>query len=460
MTAYFADLALLPAGWSADVRLEVDPDGTLTDVAPGGSADGAERLNGAVVPGMANLHSHAFQRGLAGALEPSAGPGEDFWSWRAAMYGFTDRLGPEEVEAIAAQAYVEMLKAGYTAVGEFHYLHRQPGGGPYDDPAELSRRVIAAARRVGIAITHLPVLYACGGFGGREVEDAQRRFAIRPDELLAMIAGLRAGYAGDRDVRIGAAPHSLRAVTPEMLAELVAGVQALDPMTPIHIHVAEQKREVDECVAWSGARPVEWLLNHAPVDGRWCLIHATHMTPAETGALASSDAVVGLCPTTEANLGDGLFELSGYLGADGKFGIGSDSNVSVDPAEELRWLEYGQRLRRGARGVARAAGAEGRASIGVGLWCAATAGGAQALGREAGRLEKGQRADLLVLDREHPTLAGRSGDRILDAFVFAGNARPIRDVLVGGRRVVRDGRHPAEEEIAAAYRAALARLGE
>ncbi|HET8729470.1 MAG TPA: formimidoylglutamate deiminase [Alphaproteobacteria bacterium] len=452
MTAYFTENALLPTGWASDVRIEIDGTGAVAAVTPGAEPADAERLRGPVVPGMPNLHSHAFQRAMAGLAERAGGAdGDDFWTWRETMYRFLARLGPEEVEAVAAQLYLEMLKAGYTAVGEFHYLHHQPGGEPYADRAELSHRAIAAARRVGIAITHLPVLYACGGFGGKPIGEGQRRFFNTPDDLLAMTAALRARYRDDPEVRIGAAPHSLRAVTPEMLAALVAGVQAEDAMTPIHIHVAEQIREVDDCLAWSGARPVEWLLGRAPVDGRWCLIHATHMTPSETTALAASDAVAGLCPTTEANLGDGLFDLGRYAEADGKLGIGSDSHISVSPVEELRWLEYGQRLARRARAVARVDGP----SIGAGLWRQAVSGGAQALGRDTGRIEPGRRADLLVLDADSPLLYGRSGDVLLDALVFAGNTNPVRDVMVGGRWAVRDGRHPAEAEVARAYRQAI-----
>ena len=456
MSRYYAERALLPDGWAEHVLIEVKGNGTIAGVDTEAPAEDAERLAGPVVPGIPNLHSHAFQRAMAGLTERAGREGDDdFWSWRRAMYGLLARLGPEEVEAIAAQLYLEMLKAGYTAVGEFHYLHHAPDGEAYDDPAELSYRVIGAARRVGLAITHMPVLYACGGFGGMAPEEGQRRFLNTPEELLEIVRRLRAVYADDPQVRVGVAPHSLRAVTPDMLAALVAGAQAEDEWTPIHIHVAEQVREVEACLAWSGARPVEWLLGEAPVDGRWCLVHATHMSAAEAAALAASDAVAGLCPTTEANLGDGLFPLRRYLHAGGKFGIGSDSNVSVSPIEELRWLEYGQRLVRRGRAVA---ATPERPSPGGALVAGALDGGAQALGRPLGRIAVDHRADLVVLNPEHPVLVEQRPDRLLDAMVFAGSVLPVRDVMVGGVWVVQEGRHGAEAPILAAYRKALAVL--
>jgi len=454
MTAYFAPTALLPDGWADAVRVEADASGVITAVTSKSEAKNASILTGPVLPGMPNLHSHAFQRAMAGWAE-RAGSGGDFWSWRETMYRFLARLGPDEVEAVATQLYIEMLKVGYTAVGEFHYLHNDPNGDPYDEPTEMSDRIVAAAGRAGIGLTLLPVLYAQGGFDQRPTGEAQRRFASDPDRLASIAATLRRAHSDDPQIRIGVAPHSLRAVSPEALAALVAGVQADDEMAPIHIHAAEQQREVEDCLAWSGFRPVEWLLGEAPVDGRWCLVHATHMTEAETRALAASDAVAGLCPTTEANLGDGLFRLPDYLGSGGKLGIGSDSNVSVSPIEELRWLEYGQRLGRQERLVA---ASEDTPSTGARLFTRALAGGAQALGRPIGRIEPGHRADLLVLDPEHPNLIGRSGDGLMDSLVFAGNRNPVRDVVVGGRRVIRDGRHAAEDTALVAFGSALKTL--
>jgi len=455
MTVLFADQALLPDGWARDVRFEIAADGALAAVEPGAEATGARRLPSPVLPGMPNLHSHAFQRAMAGLAE-RAGPADDsFWTWRKVMYDFVARLTPEAVEAIATQLYVEMLKAGYTAVGEFHYLHHDPDGRAYADPAEMSSRVIAAARAAGIGITHLPVLYAHGGFGGAETNAGQRRFLHDAESFAVLVETLAARHGGDPEVRIGIAPHSLRAVTPELLAQAIVMLDALDASAPIHIHIAEQEKEVADCLAWSGARPVDWLLGNFDIDRRWCAVHATHMTLAETVALARSGAVAGLCPTTEANLGDGLFPLRAYLDADGALGIGSDSHISVSPVEELRWLEYGQRLAARRRNIAAGSGAP---HVGAALLRASLAGGAQALGRSIGALAPGARADLVVLDAEHPILAGRSEDDLIDSWVFSGNANLVREVHVGGRRVVQDGRHADEDAIAARYRAVLAAL--
>ncbi|MEX1206770.1 MAG: formimidoylglutamate deiminase [Dongiaceae bacterium] len=461
-TALFAESALLPEGWARDVLFEIAADGNLAAVTPdaagGDPARHAARAAGPVLPGMPNLHSHAFQRAMAGLTERAGGAGEDsFWTWRRVMYDFVGRLTPSQVEAIAGQLYVEMLKAGYTAVGEFHYLHHDADGRPYADPAEMSERIVRAARATGIGLTLLPVLYACGGFGGRPAGPAQRRFLHDLDGFLALVRGLIDRHGRDPQLRVGIAPHSLRAVTPELLAGAVAGLAGLDAAAPVHIHVAEQTEEVEECVAWSGQRPVEWLLDHAPVDARWCLVHATHMTETETGRLAASGAVAGLCPTTEANLGDGLFPARDYLRQGGAFGIGSDSHVSVSPVEELRWLEYGQRLVHRRRNLL-AGGTPESASVGASLYRAALAGGARALGRPIGRLAAGCRADLVVLDAERPTLVGKAGDALLDALVFAGNDNPVRDVMVGGRWLVEEGHHVAEHAVLARYRAALAEL--
>jgi len=454
-TRYFAETAFLADGWADDVLIEVDAKGDIARATAGAERGEAEPIAGIVLPGMANLHSHAFQRAMAGLAETASGPGDDFWSWREQMYRFVRVLDPDQVEAIAAQLYVEMLKAGYTCVAEFHYLHHQPDGTPYADRAELSRRAIAAAKATGLGIAHLPVLYNTGGFGGQKAGDGQRRFLNDVDGILDIVARLRADHEADPDVRIGVAPHSLRAVPPEMLAATVAGMTAADPAAPIHIHIAEQVKEVEQCLAWSGARPVEWLLGHAAVDDRWCLIHATHLTEAETAALAASRAVAGLCPTTEANLGDGLFPLAPYLAAGGALGIGSDSHISVGVIEELRWLEYGQRLSHRKRGVG---AAPDRPSVGATLFQAAIDGGARAVGRATGRIEAGARADLVVLDPDHPALIGRRGDTLLDSFVFAGNTSPIRDVMAGGRWRVRDGRHADQAAVAARYRTVMAAL--
>lgn len=452
-TSYFAERALLPQGWARDVLFEVDGDGALAAVTPDTEAGAAERLAGPVLPGMPNVHSHAFQRAMAGLAERAGSAEDSFWTWREVMYGFVRRLQPDHLAAIAAQLYVEMLKAGYTAVGEFHYVHHDPEGRPYDDPAEMSRAIFAAAERSGIGLTHLPVLYGYSDFGGAAAREGQRRFLNDPGAFLRIVESAMAAARGNPQVAVGIAPHSLRAVTEATLAEAVGGFARLGGGGPIHIHIAEQQKEVHDCIAWCGERPVEWLLRAAHPDARWCLVHATHITDEEARRLAESGAIVGLCPTTEANLGDGIFPAPAFLAAGGRFGIGSDSHISVSPIEELRWLEYGQRLILRQRNVL-AGAADGR-SVGARLFKAAVAGGAQALGRPIGRLESGARADFLVLDQESPALAGKDGDLLLDALVFAGNLNPVRDVMVGGRWVIRDGRHDAEAAVADAYRATL-----
>ena len=456
MNEFFAETAWLPDGWARDVLLSVDADGTLAAVTPGSAPAGAERLRGPVIPGMPNLHSHAFQRAMAGLAERAGASGRDsFWTWRQVMYGFLERIGPEELEAVATQLYVEMLKAGYTAVAEFHYLHHDPAGRPYADPAELSRRILAAAGRAGIRLTLLPVLYAHAGFGGAPPDAGQRRFVNPVDGLFGIWDRLAAAVPGHPRLRLGLALHSLRAVTPGELGEALAALDARAPDAPVHIHVAEQTGEVEDCLAWSGRRPVDWLLDHAPVSERWCLVHATHMSAAETRRLAAGGAVAGLCPTTEANLGDGLFPAVAYLARGGRFGVGSDSHASVSPVEELRWLEYGQRLRHRARALL---AEPATPSVASRLWRAAALGGAQALGVPAGELAPGRAADLLVLDADSPPLLGRADGALLDALVFSGNVPVVRDVAVGGRWVVRDGRHPEEDGIRARYGATLCRL--
>ncbi|HEX6703173.1 MAG TPA: formimidoylglutamate deiminase [Albitalea sp.] len=424
MSALLAPWALLPDGWSRNVLLTWDADGTLTAVTP--DAEGATRASGPIVPGVPNLHSHAFQRAFAGLTEYRGGDAADsFWSWRDRMYRFANAVTPEQLEDIATHLYIEMLRAGYTAVCEFHYLHHDAQGRPYADPAEMGLRLAAAAQRAGIGLTLLPVLYQASGFGGQAPTTGQRRFVNGVDALLTIVERLR-----PTGVRVGVAPHSLRAVTPEALHALVAA----DAAAPVHIHIAEQQREVDDCLAWSGARPVQWLLDHAEVDARWCLVHATHTTAHERADIARRGAVVGLCPSTEANLGDGVFDAAAY---DGAWGIGSDSHASVDVAEELRWLEYGQRL------VTRRRNVLAPPQVAQGLWLAAVAGGAQAAGRAIGGLRPGQRADFLVLAGE----AGLAPEQQLAAHVFANQPdRTIDEVWVGGqRRVAQDGHALADE---------------
>ena len=434
-------------GWTGEGIFGIDADGTLQAVEDGP----AETLGTWVLPGMPNLHSHAFQRAMAGLAERRGRADDSFWSWRETMYAFAASIGPDDLKAIAAQLYVEMLKAGYTQVCEFHYLHHRPDGAPYAPAEAMSLALVEAAREAGIALTLLPVLYMRGGFDGRPLGARQRRFGHEVDTYLGLLETLRAHQSAD--LRVGIALHSLRAVPEEALRAVLAG--GLAQATPIHIHIAEQIGEVQDCLSIRGARPVEWLLDHAEVGPRWCLVHATHLSERETARLARSGAVAGLCPTTEANLGDGLFPLADYMDAGGTLGIGSDSQISVSPVEELRWLEYGQRLATRHRNIA--ARREG-ASVGQTLWRAALKGGAQASGLPIGTLQPGHRADLLVLDDGSPLLAAREEPALLDSFIFAGNTPLVRDVMTGGRWVVRDFHHHDEARIAQRYRDTMQRL--
>jgi formimidoylglutamate deiminase len=450
---YLADAALVGGEMREAVALAIDDSGVLRAV--GETSDSpARRIAGIVLPGVPDLHSHAFQRAMAGLAERAGPEGDNFWSWREVMYRFLQVLTPEDVEAIAAALYLECLKHGFTTVGEFHYLHTAPGGGLYDDPAELSWRILSAAETAGIGLTLMPVLYQASGFGGAAPTEGQRRFVLDDRSFESIARSVAKRVAACPDWRMGIAPHSLRAVTPDALSRAVGLARSLDPAMPIHIHAAEQVKEVEDCLAWSGRRPVEWLLDHGAGAG-WCLIHCTHMTDEERRRLARSGAVAGLCPTTEANLGDGFFPVRDYVAEGGSFGVGTDSNVSTSPVEELRWLDYGGRLRARARNVV-----ETRigASIGQSLLSRALEGGAKALGRPIGSIEPGRRADLVVLDPDHPALVGRPLDRILDAFVFNGNDTPVRDVMVGGRWLVRDRVHVAEAPIGAAFARTMKRL--
>ena len=455
MPDYFAEDALLPEGWARGVRIRVSSGGVIDSVAADQSADGAVRLSGPVIPGMADVHSHAFQRAMAGLAERASAADDTFWSWREVMYGFAARITPDDLHAIAAQLFVELLRHGYTSVGEFHYLHNRPDGAPYETRAEMSIQVVEAARHAGIAITHLPVVYAFGGFGEQPLEGVQNRFKADPAHALGIAADLTARYRGDPCVTVGLAPHSLRAVNLAMLQEAVSGLPGLDAAAPLHIHIAEQAQEVDDCLAWSGRRPIQWLSENLPIDERWCLIHATNAQEGELEGIAASGAAVGLCPTTEANLGDGIFGLAVFATAKGRFGIGSDSNVSVSPVEELRWLEYGQRLWSQRRNVF---STKGSPSSGASLWRAAAEGGAKALAQPAGAITAGRRADLVVLDGNNPTLAAKTGDQILDALIFSGNDNAVDHVMVGGEWVIESGRHAEEQRTADRFREVMRKL--
>jgi formimidoylglutamate deiminase len=441
--------ACLPGGWAGRVRLTLR-DGLIAAIETGVAAVPGDERHAIGLPGLPNLHSHAFQRGMAGLAEVGGPAADSFWTWRDIMYRFVGRIDPAALRALAALADVEMLEGGFTRVGEFHYLHHDPAGAGYADPAEMAAAIAAAAEESGIALTLLPVFYAHSGFGGAPPGEAQRRFITDPAGFGRLVEASRAIVATLPDAVVGIAPHSLRAATLGELREILP----LAPGGPVHIHIAEQEKEVADCVAWSGRRPVEWLFEHLPVGPDWCLVHATHMTEAEIDRLAASSAVAGLCPITEANLGDGLFPATRFAAAGGSFGIGSDSNVLIDATEELRLLEYGQRL--AARGRNVVGGGEGR-STGAALYRAALVGGARALGAPAA-LAEGAPADIVSLRADHPSLVGRSGDALIDALVFAAGRPAIDCVWRRGARLVSAGRHRDRAAIAQRYSVTLQQL--
>lgn len=459
-TIYEVEHLHQPDGWLSPGYLDVDDRGVIARVSDH-RAEGAEtqRLAGFGVPGLSNLHSHAFQRGLAGRTEhvTRERAEDNLWTWREQMYRFVDRLTPEDYEAIASFAYLEMLEFGFTSVCEFHYVHHQRGGDSYDNPAEMSDRLIAAADLTGMGLTLLPVLYAHGGIG-KSSENAQLRFVHGVDEYLALIDMLRGRHDSRATLHVGAALHSLRAVAPDEVHAALAGVNAIDPAARLHIHVSETTQEVTEVEAALGARPVQWLLDHAGLDDRWCLVHATHLDATELAGTAASGAVAGLCPVTEANLGDGFFSLPEYHAANGRWGIGTDSQCSTSIATELRMLEYGKRAELKRRNViARSADGPGSHSGRV-LFDSALAGGEQASGQGGGALVPGRRADLVMLDGDRNVLLGHGPQTALDAWILGGTQNPVRDVMVAGKWVVRDGRHLKEAAIRAAYRDCIARL--
>ena len=448
--------ALLPAGWARDVLLTWNPDGQLTAVTPDSARpEGVPDVDGPVMPGLPNLHSHAFQRAFAGLTEFRSEQADSFWSWRMQMYRFARHITPGQLEAIATWLYIEMLEAGYTSVCEFHYVHHDPDGRAYADDATLSLCLLRAARTAGIGLTLLPVLYQTAGFGGTPPADGQRRFIRSTANMLQLLERLKP-LCDAQGARLGLAPHSLRAVPPDALREALAGLHALDATAPVHIHIAEQTAEVEACLAWSGQRPVEWLLNHAPVDARWCLVHATHLSAQEIIRAAATGAVAGICPSTEANLGDGIFDMPDWLSAGGRWGLGSDSHATVSAAEELMLLEYSQRLQTRQRNVLATAQQRHTATA---MTLAAVAGGAQASGRAVAGLAVGQQADWVVLDARHLALAGLGAADRLSAHVFASHrTSAVQAVWVAGRRQVTAGRHDQHEPAAQAFVAARHQL--
>ena len=452
----FASDALLPTGWARNVLLSWNASGqlieVLTNVDPqsgeAGEVEAAVRASGPVIPGMPNLHSHAFQRAFGGLTEFRGQAQDSFWSWRNLMYGFANRISPEGLEAIATWLYLEMLEAGYTSVCEFHYVHHDIGGKPYANDATLSLALLRAAQKTGIGMTLLPVLYQTSGFGGKPPREDQARFIRSTDSMLSLLQQLEPAVRS-QGANLGLAPHSLRAVPPDSLQAAVAGLHAMLPQAPVHIHIAEQTQEVDDCIAWSGQRPVQWLMNHAPVDQRWCLIHATHMTPEEYASAAQSKAVAGICPTTEANLGDGIFDMPLWLKNGGRWGVGSDSHSTVNAAEELLMLEYSQRLNLRQRNVL---GGGAQPQVATAMTLQAVAGGAQASGRAIGGLAVGQQADFVVLDSKHVALDGLPADSAHAGHVFASHrTSAVGDVWVGGHQRVQAGHHAQHESAQQAF---------
>lgn len=451
MATYRFDAALLSNGWARDVAITLSNEGMITGVHIGPTAAGAEapagaehRVSGAAVPGMPNAHSHAFQRAMAGNTEARQSSRDSFWSWRQAMYALAQAIEPQDLEVIATQLFVEMLKAGYTSVAEFHYLHRRAGDGGVDTPNALWEAVDSAARRTGIALTLLPTLYLTSDFGSQPLRREQARFRLSLEEFLDAIRRRRALLEADptKTIHTGAAFHSLRAVPIDIMGAAAAGLHDIDPTLAIHIHIAEQLREVRACERETGRRPIELLLDTGLVTPHWCLVHATHATAAEIASVAATGATICVCPSTEGNLGDGFFDAERCRTAGAGLCIGSDSQATVSPTEELRWLEYQQRLKRRRRAVL---ASDTEPHVGASLWRESVSRGARVLGQPAGAISIGSRADWLVLETGHPSMVGASGDTLLDRLVFSGGQAAIRDVMVAGRWVVKDGHHSLED---------------
>ncbi|WP_343551493.1 formimidoylglutamate deiminase [Pantoea sp.] len=450
MSVFFAPRALLADGWRENVLITINANGFISAIAPDSDPGNATQLAGATIPAIANLHSHAFQRAMAGLAEVAGDPQDSFWTWRDLMYRMVQRLSPEQVGDIATHLYIDMLKGGYSQVAEFHYLHHDPQGQPYADDAMLLN-LVAAADTAGIGQTLLPVLYSYSGFGSQPASDGQRRFIQQTEAYLQQQQRV-ARWSTDKPLlNHGICFHSLRAVNETQMREVLA---ACPQDIPVHIHVAEQEKEINDSVAWSGERPVAWLLNRFDVDQRWCLIHATHLDEDEIQRMAASGAVAGLCPTTEANLGDGIFPAVEYIARGGRWGIGSDSHVSLSTLEELRWLEYGQRLRDRRRNRITL---PNQPSVGDLLWQQAAQGGAQACGLQAGELAVGKRADWLVLE-DDAFLASVNTASLLNRWLFGGQREQIRDVFVAGKQVIQQGHHAAEDQAAARFAEAMRAL--
>lgn len=460
MTKLYAENILIGSQWQSDKTLSINDVGVITSISEG-KDPGAQSLSGPVIPGMPNCHSHAFQRAFSGYSEyrnfdeKGVAAEDSFWSWRDIMYRFVAKMSPEDFHVVAQFLYIEMLKAGYTSVAEFHYLHHQVGNLRYEDPAEMSHQVINAALSVGIAITHLPVLYTYAGFGEQPPSPAQGRFIHQTDEYIKLLDQLNKTYSGQKNFKLGIAPHSLRAVSEQQLDEVVSFIRNMDGKAPIHVHIAEQTKEVDDSLNFYSKRPVEWLLDNYQMDQHWCLIHATHLSDSELMRLANSGAIAGICPTTEGNLGDGIFPTKDFIELDGKLAIGSDSHIAVNIADELRLLEYAQRLTTHERAVLVNKDCP---SVGQYLYSKAALDGSKALSQNVGELIVGKRADLVVLDPEHPSLFSKRDSQILDAAIFSCNQLPVKDVYVAGKRVIANGEHPLQTQVNQEYKKVLQKL--
>lgn len=456
----YAKTLLLENQWQQDKTLTLDSNGIIASISAGQEA-GAEVVDGLLLPGMVNCHSHAFQRAFVGLSEFRANQSDSFWSWRDIMYRFVAKMSPQDVYHVSRYLYLEMLKAGYTCVAEFHYLHHQADGQFFDDQAEMAHQVIAAAKDSGIALTLLPVLYTYAGFNQLKPSPAQARFIHQTDDFLNLLSQLKRDYPQaaipGSTLGFGVAPHSLRAVSQSQLQQLIPLARNLNQQAPIHIHIAEQTKEVEDCLAFYGARPVDWLLDNFELDGSWCLIHATHLTAGERQKLARSPAVVGICPTTEANLGDGIFPTQAFLQEGGRFALGSDSHIAVNLADEIRTLEYAQRLTRFERAVL---SSENCPSVGQNLYSQAAANGALAVNQPVGEIAVGKRGDFIVLDCDHPTLYGKQGHKLLDAAIFGCASLPVKDVMVAGEWQISRYNHLDQESILRDYRLTMKKLGQ
>ena len=441
---YFIKKALLSQGWAKNVRLGVDDKGLIVSLKTNVSAEQDDHRLGLVIPGLVNCHSHAFQRAMAGLTEYQVSPTDTFWSWRKTMYRFANLVSPEDLQDIASYLYLEMIKQGYTSVAEFHYVHHQPNGKPYSSVSQLSQSVINAANIAGINLTLLPVLYMNAGFGDQALLDDQKRFGNSVDSYLALHDEATRYCSDQSQHSVGMALHSLRAVPARSMTEVISHFKGRVHSCPIHIHIAEQTQEVEQSIKVLGKRPVEWLLDNHDIDKQWCLIHATHMTPKETAEVAKSGATVGICPTTEANLGDGFFPLRQYLDDGGQIAIGSDGNTCTNPIEELRWLEYGQRLLSRTRNVA---SDDRERHTGTNLYSHCLKGGARSIGQKTGALKLGGRADLIVLDDNSADLANIAADSILDVLIFGTSQSLIKDVMVNGTWKITNYHHADEERI-------------